>query len=254
MVAPAVGSPPAEGTPWVSCPAEGASETLCTVYAKSGAQEVWVRAANGDVTSMWLVLTVMPKKGACDDAAMAAKVCELGDTGPGGGTVFYDAGSRQPWGQFLEVAPAGWNGAGVNDPTPEACPTARGQGNAYGIGSGAANTDDLVELCGPQSAAALARSYNGGGKNDWSLPAFDELIALYDYPYRSAIGGFDGELDYLSSSIGSMDARVTCYKGSYCGVDYINFRSGEQVPSNNGHFREPKRGKDSGAVRPVRAF
>ncbi|MCX6532985.1 MAG: hypothetical protein NTW34_02145, partial [Actinobacteria bacterium] len=35
-------------------------------------------------------------------------VCAVGDTGPGGGIVFYDAGSVQSWGRYLEAACAGW--------------------------------------------------------------------------------------------------------------------------------------------------
>ena len=39
-----------------------------------------------------------------------AQPCAVGLKGPGGGRVFYDAGSVQPWGRFLEVAPQRWNG------------------------------------------------------------------------------------------------------------------------------------------------
>lgn len=35
--------------------------------------------------------------------------CALNTIGPGGGLIFYDAGSPQPWGRFLEVAPWNWN-------------------------------------------------------------------------------------------------------------------------------------------------
>ena len=31
--------------------------------------------------------------------------CKVGDVGPGGGIVFYDAGSMQWWGRFLEAKP-----------------------------------------------------------------------------------------------------------------------------------------------------
>ena len=40
----------------------------------------------------------------------------VGDIGPGGGLVFFDAGSAQTWGQFLECAPAGWFGSDEDDP------------------------------------------------------------------------------------------------------------------------------------------
>jgi len=42
-------------------------------------------------------------------AGTIAKPCAIHLKGPGGGRIFYDAGSTQPWGRFLEVAPQKWN-------------------------------------------------------------------------------------------------------------------------------------------------
>ena len=44
------------------------------------------------------------------DGTTDAQPCAVGVMGPGGGRVFYDAGSEQSWGRFLEVAPQDWNG------------------------------------------------------------------------------------------------------------------------------------------------
>ena len=104
--------------------------------------------------------------------------CQLGETGPGGGIVFYDAGSVQPWGQYLEAAPAGWSGG--SDPTaPWGCQGLVIPTDAV-IGSGLANTNAIVAGCSdPGIAARISASYNGGGKADWFLPSIDELYQLW---------------------------------------------------------------------------
>jgi len=91
---------------------------------------------------------------------VAGGSCAIGDTGPGGGIVFYDAGSVQPWGRYLEAAPAGWSG-GPSDPligwcsnTDTLIPGAMGTA----IGTGAANTANMLAACS-SGAANLARSY-----------------------------------------------------------------------------------------------
>jgi hypothetical protein len=48
----------------------------------------------------------------CRDVKSGATTgCAVNTVGPGGGLVFYDAGSQQSWGRFLEVAPWNWNPA-----------------------------------------------------------------------------------------------------------------------------------------------
>lgn len=109
----------------------------------------------------------------------------LGSKGPGGGIVFYDAGSAQPWGRYLELAPDGWIHDGdprYPDPYTNWC---HFMGDSFGptpatgtaIGTGASNTDLIVKMC-TEGAAVDARAYRGGGKSDWFLPSKDELNAL----------------------------------------------------------------------------
>ena len=139
-------------------------------------------------------------------------VCAIGDTGPGGGTVFYvDAGSPA-WGKYLEAAPANWNLSG-SDPmlawAPNSGPCFSADVNAQLIvlGTGETNTTNIVNdpNCNNATkapAAWAARSYSGGGKTDWSLPSKWELGQLY--AQRLKVPGLDtsssGTQYYWSSS------------------------------------------------------
>ncbi len=67
-----------------------------------------------------------------------------------------------------------------------------------GIGTGKVNTDNILnETNYSGTAAYIARSYSGGGFNDWYLPSIDELYKLYIN--KTAIGGF-ASANYWSSS------------------------------------------------------
>jgi hypothetical protein len=105
---------------------------------------------------------------------VVAIVYTVGDTGPGGGIVFYVSASDftstdSTCGavcRYLEAAPNTWSG-GVEDPS---------------------------QLWAAAVVAALA--YTSGSKNDWYLPSKDELNELY--LVRTTVGGF--KLDYYWSS------------------------------------------------------
>lgn len=109
--------------------------------------------------------------------------CQIGDRGPGGGTVFYVAEQLESWGRYIEAAPAGWY-KGRPDPNVE--PFCYEKTNVLdrfpdtspAIGTGKVNTDKLLKDC-PNGAAAIARTYRGGGFVDWSLPSKDEFNEMY---------------------------------------------------------------------------
>ena len=129
---------------------------------------------------------------------LAPVVYQVGDTGPSGGIIFYDAGSTQSWGRYLEAACVGWSDGtcGGNDATD---PTA--EGGCYGteitgadgiaIGTGGQNTIDRTAVVGgcPTSgiAARLANDLTLGGQTDWFLPSKDELSVLCKWAYNDTV-------------------------------------------------------------------
>lgn len=109
--------------------------------------------------------------------------CKVGDTGPGGGIVFYVSDEVKSWGRYIEVSLNGWN-RGRPDPSVQGyCPEKPDPFDpkpvtAQAIGAGKVNTDKLVKAC-PSGPAAVARSYRGGGFEDWSLPSKEEFAEFF---------------------------------------------------------------------------
>jgi hypothetical protein len=163
--------------------------------------------------------------------------CKVGDTGPGGGIVFYAAAAAQSWGRYLEGAPADWNGGGA-DPTTVWCNVAEGAiagTDSQTIGSGRANTDAMVKACS-SGAAVEARRYGGGGLNDWYLPALDELDAMYQARY-----------------LGTYPAAINAY---YWSSSQSGFNTNEAFifALTTGQHPSIYKGRTGPVVRPIRAF
>ena len=126
--------------------------------------------------------------------------CNLGDIGPGGGKVFYDAGFTQSWGRYLEAAPTDYQVNGVRTRVAWGCNEKLYGSTATAIGAGKANTYTILLSCTAAGIAArVAADYRGGGKSDWVLPSKDELNAMYGRRFASGFAD-DG---YWSSSEGS---------------------------------------------------
>ena len=156
---------------------------------------------------------------------------KIGSRGPGGGIVFYDAGSQQPWGRYLEAAPANWDGTkDSQDPYVQWGCNGKSIETSTAIGAGAANTTAIIEACKTVNAAYTARAYNGGDKTDWYLPSRDELEQL---KVQAPILGFGGTTYHWSSSQYSLEeAHSRCVVPGHCNgatltVYWKNF--GDQV-------------------------
>ena len=130
--------------------------------------------------------------------------------------VSYDIPSTAPWGC-----------SGTNIPTSTA------------LGSGLANTNLILANCATRPiAASVAKSYTGGGFNDWYLPSdgeWQKIAANY------SMFGFPGPyVNYLTSSASSLT-----YAGSY-------FYTGSQAY----YMGSPRAGGDTYAtyIRAIRSF
>ena len=137
-------------------------------------------------------------------ACAAGGICVFGDTGPGGGIVFYvhAAGGTFTCGAarasrctYLEAAPTNWLIGTTGDPAREWA-TGTNQSisvgsTSFAIGAGYANSLLVVAQVNnvaASSAAALAREYSGGSKTDWFLPSKDELNELCKYARQQTTG------------------------------------------------------------------
>ncbi|MDR0495258.1 MAG: choice-of-anchor D domain-containing protein [Treponema sp.] len=127
-----------------------------------------------------------------------AKTYQIGDTGPAGGIVFYDAGSAINSWRYLEAAPSDsgdtyWGPSDVF------------YGTKTEIGSGKQNTQLILTVLKErgddhlyvESAVRLCADKNTGGFNDWFLPSKDELNEMYK---MRTVLGMSGYVDYWSSS------------------------------------------------------
>ena len=188
--------------------------------------------------------------------------CVLGDTGPGGGKVFYVqvATAAAPW-RYLEAAPNTWSG-GVADPGVQWCSntsnwvpnlltgdTATIQ-TSTAIGAGFNNTQKMLRGCA-YGAANAAAAYNGGGKSDWHLPSKDELNQLCKWARGQA----------WTSNNTLCDSTGVINTGSAAGFVEGNYWSSSEGNAFSAWFQRFDDGYRSNGtkdftlgVRPVRAF
>ena len=211
-VAGAPGTPGVDGAPGVAG-VDGAPGTF-PVGTATGDMQWW----NG---SVWVMIGVGANNTTlknCDGIpTWVVDSCPfiIGDTGPAGGKVFYltDAAGKHG----LEAAPADhsayvqWGCFGTT--------IAGADGTA--VGTGAANTADIVAGCAEANTAAkIADAYTLNGYTDWYLPSKDELNLLYQQ--KTVVGGF-ANLNYWSSSEGNSDYAWNQYFSS--GVHDFNAKN-----------------------------
>jgi len=167
--------------------------------------------------------------------------CAIGDTGPGGGIVFFDAGAAQSWGRYLEVAPKDL------EPSAFGCVGAEPAGVAV-IGAGFANSSEIaLSSCGTDSAAKAAFAHTVSGSTGWYLPSRDELNELCKYANNQATGD-PTKMCSRGTSLREGFSPTHYWSSTQNGRNlawYQSFVSGQQLA-----YGKPA----PAALRPIRAF
>jgi len=214
---------------------------------------------------------------------VTAVVYNIGDTGPGGGKIFYysSAGfncgtgwtnTGSPTGglcNYLEVAPNTWSG-GSADPTKIWAVSAYQSTDVTGITNegGANNASAAIGLgyknslaivaqgdgtnVSTTTAAGAARAYSGGSKTDWYLPTTAELNLLCQWARNvtqnvttPCTGGT------LNTGTGASGGFVAY---NYWSSSETNATDAWNQSFNNGNQSDDGKDDTAPLVRPVRAF
>jgi len=191
----------------------------------------------------------------CDGVSLT---CQVGDTGPGGGGIFYASATAFECGatrslscKYLEAAPSGWNTG--TDPTRtwsqaslQAVSVLGSSGEtstATALGWGYRNTLAIISSGNTDpatSAAKLANAYSNNGKTDWFLPSKDELGHLQS-----------------NKSLGNSPSSITVVAGlddaEYWSSSEDSATESWDYKMQNGHPRSVLK-SELGLIRPVRSF
>jgi hypothetical protein len=150
----------------------------------------------------------------------------IGDTGPGGGQIFYinregfTCGSDGSTCHYLEVAPSdsgslAWITQGYDSVTVSNIMVKIrdeiGWDEAEAIGMGRKNTQIILAHDATAPAALACANLTAGSKSDWFLPSMDELNQLRIH--KTALG-ITGDPSYWSSSVYTfVEAQYMDFKG-----------------------------------------
>ena len=201
-----------------------------------------VVATTATTTATTVAPTTTTTVAAATTTTAAVTGYNVGDTGPGGGKIFYKDLTRASGSQYFEAACVGWSdgtcgGTDQVDPqTQWGCYEdllAGADGTA--IGTGKQNTADILAGCAtPGIAARIADDLVLGGKSDWFLPSKDELNQMNIQ--KATIGGFTADYWWSSSEIYATKSWQQYFGGA-------NTQTADDKFNDMGYF-----------VRPVRCF
>jgi hypothetical protein len=167
-------------------------------------------------------------------------VYKVGETGPAGGIIFYDQGSKKNGWRYMETTLKD-----IDILAPGGCYSTVSIFTDSAVGAGLENTNKIIELCNePNTASRIAKNYSLNGFKDWFLPSFNELLLIRasnpgQDPAKAQFQSFTFDKPYFYQS--------STFTGSYGFADFA-------IGSNGGIESIHGTRKDNNYVRPVRRF
>jgi|GEM_PF-2468919 len=180
----------------------------------------WNTRANGNGTSYAAGSTFIVNANTQLFAQWIEHVYKIGDTGPAGGTIFFDKRNSSGGWRYLEAAPASTEGKDLQWSVSAFITGAKGEE----VGTGKLNTTHIMDASVQAAVNAAAARYcdrlQYGGYEDWYLPSKNELGLMYMNLKADGIGGFGAGWYWSSSEIATNRAWIQ------------NFQNGQQHSGN----------------------
>jgi hypothetical protein len=251
-----------------------------TFYIGSGGTGSTVSTGSGTFTITFTtpvalasaVSKVTIQSGAHAPICMDGVSCTIGETGPGGGKVFYYVAggfscgpTRADTCHYLEVAPPALGLASFDNDSVRTTARTWAQSsnqstsvpnigditNGIGVGWGYFNTLAIIaqgNSSASTSAAALAQSYTGGGKSDWYLPSKTEIQYLCNWVIGGSCFSNSAALNVGAGATGFVSAQ-------YWTSNEMSSSTALAPGFYQGGFQGLALAKSGSAlVRPIRAF
>jgi len=167
-------------------------------------------------------------------------VCRVGDTGPGGGIVFYVGefvNSQTGETKYnMEFAPNGWAGPDQFDIFSAYCSRTSGLIGAFStsLGTGQRNTALLQSQC-PASALAgptdKETRYQGGGLSDWFMPSQAEAQKISENVVRKGVYDLGSRSGAIATSSATSDGYMSVDMSTGTASQRTIFSGGNYVMS-----------------------
>ena len=167
----------------------------------------------------------------------------VGETGPAGGIIFYDQGSKKNGWRYMETKLKD-----IDIVAPGGCYMTVNINTDSAIGTGLENTNKIIELCSESGISArVAKNFTLNNFKDWFLPSYYEIIELFNSNPNSSSPNKAQYVQFVQQGIPGYGYQTSTFQGivSQANMTFGNYwlQTWTNSGRNGNHY-----------VRPVRRF